>query len=138
VSFSKALSLVALITSMSACAATQLHAGAEQVLVTRQPAPPGCQYVQTVIGEQGGALTGGLTSNRHLAEGSMNDMKNRAHDAGANYVVIEDSRAGNTFSGSNGSLSGQQTDVTTTGNAYRCPNDPTVVAGPAGTLASAP
>ena len=44
---------------------------------------------------------------------------------GANYVLLEDTRAGNTISGSRGSISGGQTDVTNIGNAYRCESAPT-------------
>jgi uncharacterized protein YbjQ (UPF0145 family) len=111
--------------SSTGCAATALHPGAARVLVTRQPVPEGCEYLGTVIGEQGGSATGGLTSNKNLAEGAMNDMKNKAHAMGANYVLLEDTRAGNTISGSNGSVSGGQTDVTNIGNAYRCERAPT-------------
>lgn len=73
-----------------------------------------------MIGEQGGSATGGMTSNKNLAEGAMNDMKNKAHALGGNYVVLEDSRAGNTISGSKAGISGGQTDVTNIGNAFRC------------------
>jgi hypothetical protein len=95
--------------------------GAERVIVTRQPAPAGCKYLGGVVGNQGGSLTGGLTSNRNLAEGAMNDMKNKAFDLGANFVVLETNQAGSTESGDATHFSGQQTDVTNTGNAYHCP-----------------
>lgn len=113
------------LSSLGGCAATALKPAAARVLVTRQPVPQGCEYLGTVIGEQGGSATGGLTSNKNLAEGAMNDMKNKAHAMGANYVVLEDTRAGNTISGSRGSISGGQTDVTNIGNAYRCESSPT-------------
>jgi hypothetical protein len=113
------------LSSVAGCTATALHPGAGRVLVTRQPVPQGCEYLGTVIGEQGGSATGGLTSNKNLAQGAMNDMKNKAHAMGANYVVLEDTRAGNTISGSHGSISGGQTDVTNIGNAYRCESAPT-------------
>lgn len=112
---------VLLVSSLSGCAATALNPAAARVLVSRQPAPAGCQYLGTVVGEQGGSATGGLTSNRNLALGAMNDMKNEAHALGANYVVLEDSKAGNTISGSQNGVSGGQTDVTNIGNAYFCP-----------------
>jgi uncharacterized protein YbjQ (UPF0145 family) len=103
------------------CAATGLNAGARSVIVSRQPAPQTCVYVGSVVGEQGGALEGPYTSNKNLAVGAMNDMKNNAHGMGANYVVLEDTQAGTTISGSKAGISGQQTDVTHMGNAYRCP-----------------
>ncbi len=109
----------------SACAAKKIKAGAEKVIVTRQPAPKTCKFAGQVMGEQGGSLVGGWTSNKNLALGAMNDMRNAAFDLGANYVVLEADRAGNTMSGSGSgglfSASATQTDVTQVGNAYRCP-----------------
>ena len=118
-----ALQLVGLV--FSACAAKALRPGAERIIVTRQPAPKGCRFVGTVVGEQGGSFTGGWTSNKNLAQGATNDLKNKAFDLGGNYVVLETNTAGNTHSGSwggfGGSMHGGQTDVTNTGNAYKCP-----------------
>lgn len=108
---------VVLLTSLVGCAATELDPGAERVIVSRTPAAKECVYVGTVVGEQGGALTGPYTSNANLAEGAFNDMKNEAHARGANYVVLEDTHAG--FTQSKGSAT--QTDVTHIGNAYACP-----------------
>lgn len=121
--FSKASLVVVLLASLSGCAATALHPGARSVLVTRQPAPAGCRYIGTVIGEQGGSFTGAYTSNKRLMEGAMNDMKNKAHEMGGNYVVLEESKAGSTLSKG----SGGQTDVTNIGNAYYCPSGETTV-----------
>jgi hypothetical protein len=105
----------------SGCAATKLSPGAEKILVTRQPAPKTCKFRGQVLGEQGGMLTGGWTSNKNLAQGAMNDMRNKAAEVGANYVVLEESKAGNTFSRGGVSMTGGQTDVTQIGNAYLCP-----------------
>ena len=110
-----------LLVTMTGCAATALNPGASRVMVTRTGAPPGCEYLGSVVGEQGGALTGKYTSNAHLAEGALNDMKNKAFAMGANYVVLEDTQAGNTLSGDRNGVSGQQTDITHVGNAFRCP-----------------
>src|SRR6516165_11431311 len=87
------------VSGLTGCAAIQMKPGAERVIVTRQPAPAGCKYLGGVVGNQGGSLTGGLTSNRNLAEGAMNDMKNKAFDLGANFVVLETNQAGSTESG---------------------------------------
>jgi hypothetical protein len=108
----------------SGCAATALNPGADRVMVTHVPAPNDCRFAGTVIGDQGGSLTGPFTSNRNLAEGAVNDMKNKAHEMGANYVVLETTTAGNTISGSGRHISGGQTDVTHMGNAFVCPADP--------------
>ena len=56
-----------------------------------------------------------------MAEGAVNDMKAKAHDMGANYVLLETTTAGNTISGGRHNLSGGQTDVTHMGNAFVCP-----------------
>ncbi len=111
-----AVALVSLVI-VSGCAATQLRAGAANVIATRQPAPKECRYLGTVIGQQGGSFGGGYTSNANLMQGSINDLKNKTAELGGNYVVMEMSQAGNTLS--NGS--GGQTDVTNLGNAYNCP-----------------
>lgn len=120
-----ALVVLGLAVALTGCQATKVRPEAARVLVTRQAAPKTCKYLGSVVGEQGGSFTGAYTSNKALAEGSMNDMKNKAYDMGANYVVLENTSAGNTTSGSwsayGGSTHGQQTDVTHTGNAYRCP-----------------
>ena len=105
----------------SGCAAKGVKAGAERVIVTKNAAPKECKFMCTVIGEQGGAFTGGWTSNKNLAVGAMNDMKNGAFDLGANFVSLEVNTAGATQSGSRWGMSGQQTDSTYTGNAYKCP-----------------
>ena len=103
------------------CAAKGVKPGAERILVTKNAAPKGCKFLGTVIGEQGGSLTGGWTSNKNLAVGAINDMKNNAFDLGANYVSLEVNTAGSTASGNSYGFSGQQTDSTYTGNAYKCP-----------------
>ena len=75
-----------------------------------------------MVAEQGGWLTGPFTSNKNLAEGAVNDMKNKAHALGANYVELETTSTGNTISGNGqGGVRGGQTDVTDMGNAFTCP-----------------
>lgn len=110
----------------SGCAAIQLNPGANMVLVTKTPVDKSCKFLGGVVGNQGGSFSGKWTSNKNLAEGSMNDIKNKAHALGANYVQLETDRAGQTTSGNwdngSGSMSGGQTDVTLTGNAFFCPN----------------
>ena len=111
-----------LLALLISCSAVQVKPGAERVIVSRTAAPQGCKFISTVTGSQGGALSGPFTSNRTMAEGAMNDLKNKAFDAGANYVVLETNQAGNTMSGGAGTGGGgEQTDVTNVGNAYKCP-----------------
>jgi hypothetical protein len=118
--------LSALVLALVAgCAATGLRPGAERILVTRLPPPSDCKFVGTLVGEQGGSFTGPFTSNKSLAQGAMNDMKNQAQGIGANYVLLETTTAGNTIGGGRSGLSGGQTDVTHVGNAFVCPAAPT-------------
>lgn len=112
-----------LVLIFSACSATELKPGADRILVSPNAAPKGCHFLGAIVGEQGGSLTGGLTSNANLTQGAMNDMRNKALDLGANYVQMVTNHAGNTGSGSMYSSSTQQTDVTNTGNAYKCKPD---------------
>lgn len=109
------------VTLLAACSATELQPGAERIIVSKKEAPKGCKFLGAVIGEQGGAIGGAWTSNKNLAEGALNDMRNKALGMGANFVQLETNQAGVTGSGSFYSHSQQQTDVTNTGNAYKCP-----------------
>jgi hypothetical protein len=118
---SRTLPVLLFVLSAAGCAATQLRPGAAAIMVTHTPAAPDCKFLATVIGHQGGALDGPFTSNDTLAEGAVNDMKNKALELGANYVVLETTSAGNTISGGRHSISGEQTDVTHMGNAFLCP-----------------
>lgn len=100
------------------CAATQLNPGAERVRVTNTEPGKECQFLGEVTGNQGGSLTGGITSNANLETGARNDLKNKAAAMGGNLVVIITQRAGQT-TGQYGA--GGQTSVTISGNVYKCP-----------------
>lgn len=119
-----ALLCFTLAMGLSACQAVPLASGAEKIIVSRQPAPKSCHFLGAIVGQQGGMISGQLTSNRNLAQGALNDMRNKALHLGANYVSLETQTAGTTSRGSfydgTGSVSGTQTDVTKTGNAYSC------------------
>jgi len=110
---------------LAGCAATPLIPQANRIIASPNPAPKNCKYVGQVVGNQGNFFSGSYTSNQHLEEGAMNDMKNKAATLGANYIQLITNRAGNTGSigGSNGIISGhsEQTNVTNVGNAYICP-----------------
>jgi uncharacterized protein YbjQ (UPF0145 family) len=107
------------------CKAVPLAAGAEWVIVSREAQPETCKFLGALVGQQGGAWSGSWTSNRNLAQGALNELRNQARALGANYVKLESEHAGVTGSGSTfegtGSYSSAQTDVTKTGNAYKCP-----------------
>lgn len=123
--FFSSLGLAFILTTVFGCAATTLRSGAEKIIVTRNSAPKSCKFLGALVGEQGGALSGPFTSNKNLAQGAWNDLRNKALELGANYVQLEDTHAGNTGSGgawsNGGGGSFSQTDVTHAGNAYKCP-----------------
>ena len=103
------------------CAAVGLESGSQQIrIVTNEP--QGCDYIGEVTGSQGNFLTGAFTSNANLETGARNDMKNQANKMGANTVQLLTNRAGQTGSMGEGSGSMQQTNVTYTGVAYKCPS----------------
>jgi hypothetical protein len=103
-----------------ACAAVDLDSGAQQVKVVSNE-PQGCEYLGEVTGSQGDFFSGAFTSNANLETGARNDMKNRAYKLGANTVQLLTNRAGQTGSMGQGSGSMEQTNVTYTGVAYKCP-----------------
>ncbi len=101
-----------------------------KVIAAPNPPPKQCKYITQVLGSQGNFFTGAWTSNANMEIGAMNDLKNKAYRAGGNYVQIVTNRAGVTGSSSfssdgNGGFFGgggsEQTNVTSTGNVYRCP-----------------
>lgn len=106
---------------LSACASIQVQNKASRVIISPNKPPMGCKYVSQVVGNQGNFFTGEWTSNSNLEEGAMNDMKNKAHALGANYIQLVTTRAGNTGSmSSNYGGNMTQTNVTNVGNAYVC------------------
>lgn len=125
--FKKILSVSVIAVGLTGCSAIQLNHNATKVIVSKNVPPKSCKYVQQIVGSQGGAFTGAYTSNKNMAIGAMNDMKNQAADLGANYIQLETNQAGVTGSGGSGPYGGgggfSQTDVTNIGNAYRCPPD---------------
>ncbi|MBM4132964.1 MAG: DUF4156 domain-containing protein [Nitrospira sp.] len=109
---------------LAGCAAAPLMPEAHQVrIVTNEPT--GCKYLGEVTGNQGNFFTGSFTSNANLETGARNEMKNEAAKLGANVVQMLTNRAGQTgsmsLSGGTGGGSTEQTNVTYTGIAYKCP-----------------
>lgn len=47
-----------------------------------------CTHIGEVIGSEGHWYTYLFISNTNLAQGAINDLKNRAHDMGANTVIV--------------------------------------------------
>jgi hypothetical protein len=116
----KSLFALALIL-LAGCSAHSLKSGASHVRVTNNEPGKECKFLGDVTGNQGNLLTGGFTSNANLETGARNDLKNQAAAMGGNVVAILTQRAGQTGSLYDGSGSMAQTNVTLTGNVYRCP-----------------
>jgi hypothetical protein len=117
----KKISAILYLGVLAGCAALELESGAQQVKVVTNE-PQGCEYLGEVTGSQGDFFTGAFTSNANLETGARNDMKNRAYKLGANTVQLLTNRAGQTGSMGQGSGSMEQTNVTYTGTAYKCPS----------------
>lgn len=101
------------------CSPTALLPGAERVRITQEE-PKDCEYLGEVIGDEGGALSGPLTSNANLERGALNDLKNRAFQMGGNVVYLLANRAGQTANYDRQGGGSQQTNVVYVGSVYRC------------------
>ena len=110
-----------LILSLVGCAATPLVSGSHIVRITNTEPGKECKFLGDVTGNQGDLLTGAWTSNKNLETGARNDLKNKAFALGGNLVVILTQRAGSTGSTWDGTGGSNQTNVTLSGNVYRCP-----------------
>ncbi|TQV88829.1 DUF4156 domain-containing protein [Aliikangiella coralliicola] len=107
--------------SLSACQAIKLSPGAEKIRLTHKEPGKECQFLGDITGNQGDFFTGGFTSNEQLETGARNDLKNKAHTMGGNVIYILTQRAGQTSSYDSEHGGGSsQTNVTLTGNVYRC------------------
>lgn len=111
----KKLLLVAPVAlSLVGCAATSLNDQAQRVVILQNlPAQFQCSYKGEIAGAQGNWLTGYWTSNKNLALGARNDLRNEAAKLGANVVVISE-----TLSGTD--ESNELKNVTHIGRAYVC------------------
>ena len=111
----KLLGTLIISTALSACAATQVSEGARMVeIVNEKPDADKCNFVGEIVGSQGNWLTGDFTSNEDLVVGARNELRNKAHDLGANIVYIQDMSNTNAY----GSLG--TTNTTAVGKAYKC------------------
>lgn len=106
---------------LAGCAATPLQPGAEMVRVTNTEPDSGCEFLGDITGNQGNSFTGPFITNENLETGARNDLKNKAATLGGNLVVLLTQRAGATGSVGEAIGSVQQTNVTLSGNVYRCP-----------------
>lgn len=107
--------------ALAGCAATPLQPGAEMVRVTNTEPGSECEFLGDITGNQGNSFTGPFITNENLETGARHDLKNKAAALGGNLVVLLTQRAGQTGSVSEIGGSVEQTNVTLSGNVYRCP-----------------
>lgn len=102
------------------CAADPLLPGGESIVLSKEAAPEGCEFLSEVQGTQGNLWTTNFTSDANLINGARNNLRNEALALRANYVKIEtesfshntaDDSVGGTFS------------AVVIGNAYRCDDE---------------
>jgi hypothetical protein len=81
---------------------------------------PNANFSATSQETRANLFTGPFISNENLETGARNDLKNKAAAVGGNLVVLITSAP---VSGSAGEAGGSilQTNVTLSGNVYRCP-----------------
>lgn len=108
-------------STLAGCAAVPTNPGAERIRITNVEPAKECKYLGDVTGNQGNFFTGAYTSNENLETGARNDMKNKALAMGGNVIAILTQRAGQTGGGSSGGYGSSQTNVTLSGNVYKCP-----------------
>jgi hypothetical protein len=90
-----------------------LTATGATVTVSPDPPPAGCTEVEHLVGEGGGSFGGGYIPNHNLIDYAMNDLRNKAADAGANYVEYDPPTLGTD--------DGTTTTATVSGTAFKCP-----------------
>lgn len=117
----KNLFLALPLTLLVACSATPLNNQAAKVRISNSD-PTDCEFLGTVVGEEGGFLTGGWTSNTNLEKGALNTLRNETARLGGNVVSLLTNRAGVTGWEDSHSGGSAETNVVMTGSAWRCPH----------------
>ncbi|WP_020208256.1 DUF4156 domain-containing protein [Gilvimarinus chinensis] len=98
---------------LAGCSAKPLKPEAQSVWITEDKPADECEFVKELYGGQGNWWTDDITSTKALTEGSRNDLRNQAYDAGANYVQIQQVERNESALGG-----GKMAMV---GHAYKCP-----------------
>lgn len=107
--------LVVVSLVLSGCAAISATSSGERVeVVTEAPSKYACKFLGDVYGSQGNWITGDFTSNKNLAMGSRNDLKNETAELGGNVVHVQDSKTTQSWT-ANGT-----TNHVLVGKAYKC------------------
>ncbi|RYV03353.1 DUF4156 domain-containing protein [Shewanella sp. OPT22] len=109
------ISMLFVAAVLTGCSAIPAHPEAENVeLVNTAPDAAKCRFIKEIVGSQGNFLTGDFTPNEDLVIGARNELRNKAHQHGANVVYIQDMKNTNAY----GSLG--TTNTTVVGKAYFC------------------
>ena len=110
----KLVLLVPVAMSLVGCAANTLTPEGNRVVILKEvPEQYRCTYKGEIAGSQGNWMTGYWTSNKNLAIGARNDLRNEAAKLGANVVVIAETLSGTVESN-------ELKNVTHVGRAYLC------------------
>ena len=107
------LALVGWVGLVSACSTADLTADGARVVASRNAPAATCEEVKYLVGHGGGTFGGEYIANDDLIEYAMNDLRNQAAEAGANYVQHDSPQLGDG--------DGTTTTATISGTAYRCP-----------------
>lgn len=111
----KIFTLALISVGLSGCAAISATSSGEKVeVVTEAPSKYSCKFLGDVYGSQGNWFTGDITSNKNLAKGSRNDIKNETAELGGNVVHVQDSKTTNAWFASG------TTNHVLVGKAYKC------------------
>lgn len=111
----------AAVITLSACSAVPIQEAANKVRLTHNEPSKECTFLGDITGSQGDFFSGAFTSNENLETGARHDLKNKALQLGGDTIYLLTQRSGQTghydsdLGGSN-----QQTNVTLSGNVYRC------------------
>ncbi len=117
----KNLYTVVIVLALTGCAATKLQPEATLVRLTHtEPSAEKCRFLGDITGSQGDSIAGLFTTNEDLETGARHDLKNKAYAMGGNVIYILTQRAGQSGSLYDGDGYSEQTNVTLSGNVYRC------------------
>ncbi|NQZ22992.1 MAG: DUF4156 domain-containing protein [Colwellia sp.] len=113
--------IILFVITISACSAVPIQQAANKIRLTHNEPGKECTFLGDITGNQGDFFTGPFTSNADLETGARNDLKNKAMQLGGDTIYLLTQRAGQTGHYDSGFGGGsQQTNVTLSGNVYKC------------------
>jgi hypothetical protein len=108
------------VATLAACSSVPLQPQAASVRLTHNEPSNECTFLGDITGNQGDFFTGSFTSIADLETGARNDLKNKAMQLGGDTVYLLTQRAGQTGHYGDDLGATEQTNVTLTGNVYKC------------------